>query len=132
MLYGLDTSALVRIITAKPPELAAKVAKRIAEIIAGGDTCLVSDIVVAETYYALQYHYGFTKADAISDLRQIAETVGFEFSAFAKAALSLPRADVASPGVVDRMLAGEYLSRDATTISCERDFRRLRRTEVIR
>lgn len=131
MLYGLDTSALVRIIKAEPPELAEKVAKRVARLIAAGDTCLVSDVVVAETYYALQYHYGFTKAEAIADLRQIAETVGFEFSPSAKSALSLPRADKASPGIVDRILAGEYLSRDATTLSCERDFRKLPRTEVI-
>ena len=132
MLYGLDTSALVRIITAEPPELAAKVATRVAGIIAEGGTCLVSDVVVAETYYALQYHYGFTKAEAISDLRQIAETLGFEFSQSAKAALSIPRAVAASPGIVDRMLAGEHLSRDATTISCERDFRKLQLTEVVR
>ena len=132
MLYGLDTSALVRIITAEPSELAAKVATRVAGIIAEGDTCLVSDVVVAETYYALQYHYGFTKAEAISDLRQIAETLGFEFSLSAKSVLSLPRADKASPGLVDRILAGEYLSRDATTLSCELDFRKLQRTEVIR
>lgn len=38
----------------------------------------------------------------------------------------------ASPGMVDRILAGEYLARNATTLSCERDFGKLQRTEVIR
>ena len=41
---GLDTSALVRIISGEPPELAEKVARRLAGIIDGGGTCLVGDI----------------------------------------------------------------------------------------
>lgn len=132
MLYGLDTSVLVRIIKAEPPDLSRRVAARVAQLIADGNTCLVSDVVVAETYYALQYHYGFTKEEAISDLRRIAESVGFEFSPSASSALSIPNADKASPGMVDRILAGEYLARNATTLSCERDFGKLQRTEVIR
>ena len=132
MLYGLDTSVLVRIIKAEPPDLARRVAARVAQLIADGNTCLVSDVAVAETYYALQYHYGFTKEEAISDLRRIAESVGFEFSPSARSTLSIPHADKASPGMVDRILAGEYLARNATTLSCERDFDKLQRTEVIR
>lgn len=50
---GLDTSALVRIISGEPPELAEKVARRLAGIIDGGGTCLVGDIAAFEAYYAL-------------------------------------------------------------------------------
>ena len=68
---GLDTSALVRIISGEPPELAEKVARRVAGIIDGGGTCLVGDIAAFEAYYALQQFYGMTKGEVLGHLREL-------------------------------------------------------------
>ena len=71
MNVGLDTSALVRIISGEPPELAEKVARRLAEILDGGGECEIADIAAFEAYYALQHFYGMTKAETLEHLRRL-------------------------------------------------------------
>ncbi len=125
MDYGLDTSALLRIMTSDPPALAAKVVETLQSIITGGGFLHVSDTVVSEAYFALQHHYEATKENAISDLRAISNTSGFRFSDGAKAALSEPNAARMTPGLVDRMIADGYADKGLRTISCEKSFRKL-------
>ena len=74
MDYGLDTSALLRIVTSDPPNLAVKVARAIQLIVEDGGTLHVSDSVVQEAYYALQHHYGATKENAVADLLALRST----------------------------------------------------------
>lgn len=131
MDWGLDTSALLRIATQQPPELAATVTARVQSILESGATVFISDLVVFEAYYALQHSYHATKFEAISDLLAIAVQPGFQFSETAVAALSEPDAATMSPGMVDRMIAGEYRSRGLRVLACEKDFRRLPDAEVV-
>ena len=65
MNVGLDTSALVRIISGEPSELAEKVARRLAEIMDGGGECEIADIAAFEAYYALQQFYGMTQSEIL-------------------------------------------------------------------
>ena len=111
MNWGLDTSALLRIVTKEPPELALRVAARIESILEAGETVSVSDLAVFEAYYALQHSYRMTKANAIADLLALSRQPGFKFSETAVAALSEPNAATMSPGLVDRMLAGVNVKR---------------------
>ena len=122
---GLDTSALMRIITTDPPEIARAVAKTLEGILSEGGTVHISDMVVQEAYHALQFHYGATKDNAIADLLALAKTPGFRFSDGAKAALSQPNVARTSPGLVDRMIVADYSAQGLQTISCEKSFRRL-------
>lgn len=131
MTYGLDTSVLIRLLMNEPPELAAKASEFVEESLDAGNDFFISDLVVSEAYFVLQRYYGKTKEAAISDIRAITDTPGFSFSAEAKAALDTPDAWKASPGLIDRMIAGEYASRGHKTISCEKDFRKLDFTIVI-
>ena len=122
---GLDTSALMRIVTTDPPEIARAVAKTLESIVASGGTIHVSDMVVQEAYHALQFHYGATKENAISDLLALSKTPGFLFSEGAKSALAQPNAAHMSPSLMDRMIASDYSAQGLQTISCEKSFRRL-------
>lgn len=61
MDYGLDTSALMRLATQQPPELAERVTARIQSVLDAGAAIHVSDLVVMEAYYALQHSYHATK-----------------------------------------------------------------------
>lgn len=131
MNWGFDTSALLRIITKEPPELALRVAARIESILEAGETVSVSDLAVFEAYYALQHSYRMTKANAIADLLALSRQPGFVFSETAIAALSEPNAATMSPGLVDRMIAGEYRARGLRVLSCEKDFRKLPDAEVV-
>lgn len=128
---GLDTSALVRIISGEPPELAEKVARRLAGIIDGGGTCLVGDIAAFEAYYALQQFYGMTKGEALGHLRELAATPGFRFSRTVAAILQIPNLDRANPGFIDRVLAAGYRAAGAATLSCEKSFKKLPNAIVV-
>ena len=131
MEYGLDTSALMRILTGEPQHLARKVGALVRRIIKSGGVIHVSDTVVAEAYFAFQQHYRKTKEEAIYGLETLSKTRGFRFSDGAKAALAQPNAARMSPGLVDRMIAADYSAQGLQTISCEKSFRRLPSAVVV-
>ena len=131
MNVGLDTSALVRIISGEPPELAEKVARRLAEILDGGGECEIADIAAFEAYYALQHFYGMTKAETLEHLRRLSVTPGFRFSPIVTAVLETPNLERVNPGFIDRVLGEGYRTRGVTTLSCEKSFRKLGLSEVV-
>ena len=59
MTFGLDTSVVLRLLTGQPQDLAAKALERYQDGIAAGDGFSVSDLVAAESYYAIQHHLLF-------------------------------------------------------------------------
>lgn len=132
MTYSLDTSALLRILLNEPKRLASNVAIYIHSRQQKGDSFFISDLVLSEAYYALQFHYDVSKADAILILKHFAFWPGFVVSDWAKDVLSLPNLAKASPGFVDRLIHGAAFSQGQTTVSCEKDFRRLPSTFVIK
>lgn len=131
MTYGLDTSALLRLLVGEPKALAQKVNDRLATLIDAGNEVRVSDLVLSEAYYALQTHYGLTKDQAISSLASLRSVDGFSLSAMALRVFETPRLGHASPGFVDRLIVAGHETAGETTISCEKSFRRLDSTEVI-
>lgn len=130
MTYGCDSSFLMRILTNHPLPLAAKVVEATHARIQAGDQFEISDLVLSETYYALQASYGVAKVNALSLLGKIAVTEGFVVSDRAKDILSIPNLWKINPGFVDRLIHGQYLSEAKTTVSCEKAFKKLPRTEV--
>jgi len=130
MTYGCDTSFLMRILTNHPQPLAQSVIETAQTRIQAGDRFEISDLVLSETYYALQASYGVAKADALSLLGKIAATDGFLVSDRAKDILSVPNLWKTNPGFVDRLIHGQYFSEAKPTVSCEKSFRKLPRTEV--
>lgn len=131
MTYGLDTSVVLRLLTGQPADLAEKALARYQDGIAGGDVFFVSDLVVAETYYAIQHHYGKTKEEALDALRQFSSAEGVSFSRGFLTSIRIPDLHRANPGFVDRLLSADYASRGQVTLSCEKSFRRLPDAEVI-
>lgn len=132
MTYALDSSALLRIFVNEPKRLAANVAMFIHSRQQKGDTFAISDLVLSEVYFALQFHYDVSKEHALDILRHFANLPGFAVSSWAKDVLSLPNLAKASPGFVDRLIHGAAFSQGQTTVSCEKDFRRLPSTRIIK
>lgn len=131
MTFGLDTSVVLRLLTGQPQDLAAKALERYQDGIAAGDDFSVSDLVAAESYYAIQHHYGKSKEEALDALRSFSSGDGISFSQNFVAAINTPNIHKASPGFVDRMLVSGYGENGQITLSCEKSFRRLPGTEVI-
>lgn len=131
MIYALDTSVLVRILSNAPLPLAADVIMDIWHRRKNGDEFIVSNLVLSEAYYAMQQHYGVDKKTVLNALRILSEQPGFLFSQEAKSALALENIDRASPGFVDRLIHGEQHSKGLKVLSGEKSFRKLPDTEIL-
>ena len=131
MVFGMDTSYLLRLLTGQPKELAEKALARYQEAVMRGDSFYVSDTVVTEAYYALQHHYGKNKDESIEALKALSDDDSIAFSPGFLSVIEIPGLPKANPGFLDRVLAADYRSRGQITISCEKSFRRLTDTEVI-
>ncbi len=131
MTYGCDTSFLLRILTNHPRPLATKVIATAYKRCQAGDVFVISDLVLAEAYYALQASYGVSKGNAIMLLKKISEAHGFSVSDYAKETLAIPNLHRAAPGFIDRLIHGEYSRKGLKTVACEKSFRKLPVCEVI-
>jgi len=132
MTYGLDTSVVLRLLTNQPLKLATNAIVKVHRMQQAGDVFFISDLVLSETYFALQDYYGVTKENCLAALKGLCEHSGFAVSDEAREALATPNLAKASPGFVDRMIHGDYLARGYKTFSCEKSFTRLPLTEIVK
>lgn len=108
MKVGLDTSVLLRLLIGSPTSQTRTAVQFLDSLRRSGGKSCVSDLVVAETYFALQFHYGITKADAIAGLTALFATG--EIIALGQAGQVLTQPSLAStrPGFVDRLIHAAY------------------------
>ena len=132
MTYGLDTSVVLRILTNRPLKLATNAIVRIHRMQLAGDSFFISDLVLSETYFALQDYYKVSKESALAAIKALCDNPGFVISDAAKESLATPNLATTNPGFVDRMIHGEYFNGGYRTFSCEKGFSRLPLTEVIK
>jgi predicted nucleic-acid-binding protein len=100
---------LVRLLTGDPKDLALSAMRYLRERERSGDRVLVSDWVVAEAYYALQHHYGVSKGDTLTTLREFLSSPGIECTGEATEVLSISNLHSAKPGFIDRVIHRNYL-----------------------
>ena len=86
MRYGVDTSIVLRVLTGKPESLALVVRARLEELWLDGVVLDVCDLVVSETYFALQHSYCLSKESALNALAKLSVHPGFRLSSHAIAA----------------------------------------------
>jgi predicted nucleic acid-binding protein len=116
-VLGLDTTVVIRLLVGQPAAQFAVARRRLARAVDAGDTVLVSDVVAAEAYFALQHHYEVPKAEARTLLRQFLHsgTVQLDPKGGLEAFDEAPGA-----GLVDRLIHGRYRSLGASTLTFER------------
>jgi len=97
---------------------------------AKGETLAVSDLVVAETYFALQHHYQVPRQEALDTLRDFLEApevgaLGVAQNVLAEASLAR-----ANPSFVDRLIHADYLASTTGMLSFEKTARKLPPTHL--
>ena len=133
MRYGVDTSIVLRVLTGKPESLALVVRARLEELWLDGVVLDVCDLVVSETYFALQHSYCLSKARALNALVKLSVHPGFRLSSHAIAALQTPNLATAKPGFLDRVIHGTYVTdAESVMLTCEKDARKLAGVEVVK
>ena len=117
--YGIDTSVLVRLITALPEpeyrrcqaELARMVEQERAELFA-------SNQVIGEAYVAVQHHYGVSKANARVALTG-ALTSGLVAPLNGQPVLRALQ-ETGGAGLIDRLIAEDYSRTVSETLTLDR------------
>lgn len=126
-MVGLDTSVVLRLLVGEPGEQA-EAARRFLRTAA--EPVLVSDLVVAETYFALRTHYGAHHKDAVDVLRRFLDDTRVRAVGQAREALA-EAARIERPGLVDQLIHADYRGTGATTLTFDRDAARLEKARLL-
>ena len=117
---GLDTSVVLRLLLGEPKPQAKRAVAQLDEFRASGTRAAVSDLVVSEAYFALQYHYSVPKQLALDKLREFMESPEIFATGHAAAILDTLNLGTAKPGFVDRMIHAHYLEAASGMLSFEK------------
>lgn len=132
MRVGLDTSVVLRLLVGEPPSQAERAWQSILDANAAGDQAVISDLVVSETYFALQHHYGVPKQLALQQIQALFDSGDISPSGCAADVLKTPGLATAKPGFVDRMIHADYLRDAGRVLSFEKAASKLSRTHVLK
>jgi predicted nucleic acid-binding protein len=128
----LDTSVVLRLITGQPPE---QLETARACVSASPIPVTVSDLVVAESYHALRYHYGVPHADAVDALAEFIGDPRIHATGVARGVLAEPATRLttkATAGFVDRLIHATAASEHATLVTFDKALARLPGVELLR
>lgn len=131
MNVGLDTSVVLRLLTGVPEAQAKRALTEVQDAIVRGVSLFVSDLVVSEVYFALQYHYAVPKSEALSMLGVFLKESGVKTLGSAARVLDTPGLATAKPGFVDRLIHAEYLQSAGEVLTFERASARLPGVRVL-
>ena len=130
-LVGIDTSIVLRLLTGEPESQFKDTVTFLDSLLKSGKTAAVSDLVVSETYFALQYHYDLPKAKALDTLRSFLESDEIECLGVADSVLEQPDLANSNPGFVDRLIHGEYAESCEGMATFEKSARKLANTQIL-
>jgi len=119
-LIGLDTSFVLRLLVGEPKVQAKRAVAQLDEIRSEGKRCAVSDLVVSETYFALQYHYEVPKQLALDSLKDFLKSPEVVPIGESLAILQQPDLGKSKPGFIDRMIHAEYMQKAEMMLSFEK------------
>ncbi|HYF48949.1 MAG TPA: PIN domain-containing protein [Planctomycetota bacterium] len=132
-IYGLDTSVILRLLTGEPQDQALAAKTFVEQAAARGDRLVVSDLAVAEVYFALHTHFKVPKTDAPRVILRLFEDrlIEPEDGGVALIALNAVITSSRRLGFVDHMIHARYSTFTATMVSFERAAKRLNNAIVL-
>mgnify|MGYP001598318038 CR=1 FL=1 len=131
MKIGLDTSVVVRLLTGEPGDQARRALVEVEYLRRRGTVLVVSDLVISEVYFALQYHYGVPKVEALRCMELFLAKSGVAALGAAASVLRLPNLATAEPGFVDRLIHAEYMRSAKEVLTFEKSGARLPGVRVL-
>jgi predicted nucleic acid-binding protein len=122
---GLDTSVILRLLTGTPESQAQAAMRYLRQLHRFQQTAVVSDLVVAEAYFALSYHYQVPVAEAIEQLLNLLQSGYLHSEPDGAALVALKEAGMGKIGVVDRIIREQYLTFAEEIATFDAQFSRL-------
>ena len=130
-IYLLDTSFIIRLLTRDPLPLFERAAAFFDKWEKNMPGFVLTDLVLAEAYFALQHHYRYPKADALAALCSLVTQPAISVSGETLVAFSVSNLATAQPGFVDRLIHGHSQALGCTLVTFEKSTRRLPATMVL-
>lgn len=129
---GLDSSVVLRLLVGEPIKQAEAAQAFLDELFEAGDKAIISDLVVSEVYFALQYHYQVPKAEAFDSLAALFDSGEILASGQADVVLKTKNLSSAKPGFVDRLIHAGYGAQAGGMVTFEKKASRLSGVRVLR
>lgn len=120
---------VVRLLVGLPAAQAAAARRRLEQAFEAAEPVIVTDLVIAEAYFALQHHYGVPKAEARALLHRLVQS-GLVRADPTEAVDALIAA--LGAGLVDRLVHARHRRLGAVTLTFERALGHLEGAERIR
>lgn len=121
--YGIDTSVLVRLVTAEPETDFQHCVDELRVMIEQDAEIFASNQVIGEAYIVLQHHYGISSADARSSLEDVL-TSGMVAPLNGQSVIQALRSS-RGPGLFDRLIADGYTHAGVETLTLDGQMPRL-------
>ncbi|HPV77813.1 MAG TPA: PIN domain-containing protein [Gemmatimonadaceae bacterium] len=131
MSAGLDTSVTLRLLTGVSTEQATAAREFVA---ASPSPVVISDLVIAETYFALRHHYEVPHADAVRTLLALVSDSHFRTTGVARAVLadaSTRSVAKSQPGFIDRLIHADYDRDTLRVVTFDRALGKLEGAQVL-
>lgn len=128
---SLDTSVVLRLLVGFPSDQARVVREFVSQRLTGNESMNISDLVLAEAYFALQTFYKIPKSEALEMIALLSAASGFVISRTATDVLALPNLNAAKPGFVDRLIHGTSRGQGHTLVTFEKASKKLPATHVL-
>lgn len=129
-IIGLDTCVVVRLLVGEPEDQAAKAHRYVEKCYYDGIGVYVSDMVVAEAYYALLYHYKVPEKKVVDTLQAMLSSPMITMTDHAVSVLSEYRGKGA--GLVDRLIRMNILEQAHEVVTFDKEFARLQNVHLIK
>jgi predicted nucleic acid-binding protein len=126
VIPGLDTSIVVRLLIGEPAKQAEAARRLLDERAAAREPpAALSDLVVGESYFALRHHYGVPHAKAVAALRALLNDPRVFSTGVARQVFALQPDEISAPGLIDRLIHGDYERAGAILLTFDRGAARL-------
>lgn len=130
-IFSLDTSFVLRILTESPVSQVPLALNFYEEQRQAGNPLFISDLVLSECYFALQFHFNFTKADALSVLKALTAEAPVIITPSARLVFDLPNLSQMKPGLIDRLIHRAAHGEGQTLVTFEKAAKKLPGTLVL-
>ena len=126
---GIDTCVVLRLLTGLPEDQAARARAFLERCYCDGIDVCVSDMVTAESYHALIYHYDVPKIRAVEVLRDFLSSPMITTTGHALAVIRSYTGTGA--GLVDRLVRADLLDHAHEIRTFDRDFASLANVKLL-
>lgn len=129
--FSLDTSYVLRLLTEGPDSQMPAALSFFEEQRRSETPLFISDLVLSECYFALQFHFGFTKPDALAALKALTAESPVTITPSARLVFGLPNLSQTKPGFIDRLIHGAAHGNGQTLVTFEKAAKKLPDTLVL-